>query len=319
MATAVPTTATTAPDRPASSNSESGTEGIPSEDEVDPSKLQGNGDVQYKIILLGDSAVGKTSLALRFCYRDVKILEHTSVTLGITSYFKTMGYKGKVLQMHLQDTAGQERFAPVTKQYMRGADGLVLVFSLADPKTFEHVTRWLEQFREANGIGGPEGKPDVPVLLIGNKKDLEYNQEVAYNAAEFIKAQPGTDWFFFMTSVKTGDQIFTAFRKFSTAIHDLHTREMRVRRSTRGSTNAIRFTGTPVDIPASPLTEPTSARRSMRGLPPPPPPVSGGPPQDPAVTVAVDTQRGLVVVPTTACPTPQKKTANTSGKCCTLQ
>ncbi|MFX0169790.1 MAG: Rab family GTPase [Candidatus Hodarchaeota archaeon] len=115
-----------------------------------------------KIIVVGDAAVGKTSLIVRY----VKGVFNPGyiITLGVNFFSQDVTILDKTLRYIIWDTAGQERFGPVRKKYYLGARGALLVFDLTNLQSFEHLDFWV---KEIEGICG-----EIPVLLVGNKADL---------------------------------------------------------------------------------------------------------------------------------------------------
>src|SRR5437899_8952112 len=100
-------------------------------------------DYQLKLLLLGDSGVGKTSLLAKFT-EDVFTPSYIS-TIGIDFKIKTLEINDKIVKLNLWDSAGQERFRSITKAYYRGCHGLLLVYDLTDLRSFENVAHWIEE------------------------------------------------------------------------------------------------------------------------------------------------------------------------------
>ena len=122
---------------------------------------------EYKVITIGDSKVGKTSIIKRFI--DNKFYENTLPTLGIFNSQKKITLKnGEEIILKLVDTAGQERYSSLTKHYFRNAHAVLFVFSLDCTDSFNNLVKWINLFNEEN----PNQKKIV-LYLIGNKKDLE--------------------------------------------------------------------------------------------------------------------------------------------------
>ena len=101
----------------------------------------------YKILLLGDSAVGKSCLLLRYCddsFQDIHL-----ATIGLDFRLKTLNLdNNKKIKAQIWDTAGQDRFRAITKNYYRGANGILLIFDITDRSSFEHIRNWIEQIKE---------------------------------------------------------------------------------------------------------------------------------------------------------------------------
>jgi len=130
-----------------------------------------NNDYTFKIVLAGDSGVGKSCLMTRFV--DDQFSDDHESTIGLD--FKTVNtmVEGKIVKLHIWDTAGQERFKSLTSHYYRGADGAVLAYDTCNSGSFEHVRNWNEEIDEANTAG-----KKIQKLVVGNKIDLVDRREV---------------------------------------------------------------------------------------------------------------------------------------------
>lgn len=119
----------------------------------------------YKILIIGDPAVGKTSILLKFVKGTFS--GDTMNTVGSEEYLsKEITVDGQKTTLNIWDTAGQEKFRTITSSYYRGAEGVIIVFDLSRQETFDHVAKWHEQIvRYAS--------EEVPVIVVGNKSDLE--------------------------------------------------------------------------------------------------------------------------------------------------
>jgi small GTP-binding protein len=156
-------------------------------------------DFSLKIVVVGDSGVGKTCLLLRYV-RDIFDPE-TQSTLGVEFMTKIIETDKHRIQLQLWDTAGQELFRSVTRGYYRGSAGAFLVFDLTNHDTFEHVGRWLHDVKEV-------ARSDVVTVLLGNKADLTDQRDVTREEAEaFAQANKMK---YFETSAKTGGGIADA-------------------------------------------------------------------------------------------------------------
>ncbi|KAI4886725.1 hypothetical protein NFI96_014781, partial [Prochilodus magdalenae] len=132
-------------------------------------------DRLFKIVLVGNSSVGKTSLLRRFC--DDSFFPGTSATVGIDYSVKTLTVDSSQVALQMWDTAGQERYRSITKQFFRKADGVVVMYDISNEQTFTAVRSWLASVQEGAG-------EDIPVMLLGNKTDLEGQREVQFRAGE---------------------------------------------------------------------------------------------------------------------------------------
>ena len=130
-------------------------------------------DIIFKIITIGDSGVGKTSILKRYVYNSYNI--NSLATVGVNFSFKDVVLKdGTKVQLKLIDTAGQEKYKSLAKTYYKNTEGVLFVFSFDDKKSFDNLTNWIDEFKENNG------NENIPTLLIGNKSDVpkkEVDQE----------------------------------------------------------------------------------------------------------------------------------------------
>eukprot|EP01105_Mastigella_eilhardi_P004678 TRINITY_DN1624_c0_g1_i9.p1 TRINITY_DN1624_c0_g1~~TRINITY_DN1624_c0_g1_i9.p1 ORF type:complete len:199 (-),score=35.41 TRINITY_DN1624_c0_g1_i9:128-724(-) len=118
----------------------------------------------YKIMLLGNAGVGKSSLVHRFA--DNTFNGTYTATIGIDFKTRAVELDGQRIKLQIWDTAGQERYRNITAAYYRGADGVVLVYDIADEKSFQDVRCWMANIQMNSA-------ENVPVVLLGNKCDLE--------------------------------------------------------------------------------------------------------------------------------------------------
>ena len=130
-------------------------------------------DIIFKVITIGDSGVGKTSILKRYVYNSYNI--NSLATVGVNFSFKDVVLKdGTKVQLKLIDTAGQEKYKSLAKTYYKNTEGVLFVFSFDDKKSFDNLTNWIDEFKENNG------NENIPTLLIGNKSDVpkkEVDQE----------------------------------------------------------------------------------------------------------------------------------------------
>jgi small GTP-binding protein len=168
----------------------------------------------YKIVMLGDSGVGKTSLVARLTNPDRPLNHDISATMGIefdTQMLDTV--HGKV-KAQIWDTAGQERFARVLlPTYFRKAKGVILVYDIANAKSFESLSeRWMAQLQDH------ASSDDLAKLLVGNKSDLEASREVSKERAQQFCQEYGMEML--ETSAKSGENVLKAFEKLIGIVHD---------------------------------------------------------------------------------------------------
>jgi small GTP-binding protein len=153
-------------------------------------------DFSLKIVVVGDSGVGKTCLLLRFVRDEWE--PDCQPTLGVEFLAKIINTEGHRIQLQLWDTAGQELFRSVTRGYYRGAAGALLLFDITSRETFQDIEHWLQDLREV-------ARPDLTVVLIGNKADLTQQREVTEEEARAYAEKNRMTYF--ETSAKTGDNV----------------------------------------------------------------------------------------------------------------
>ena len=124
--------------------------------------------ITFKILLLGDQTVGKTSFMLRYC--DDGFDGETVCTVGVDSKIKTINKNNKEIKLKIYDTAGQEKFRSFVKNFCKIADGILLLYDISNLRSFESITNWIESLKDAIYLD------EIPLVVIGNKCD--YVQEV---------------------------------------------------------------------------------------------------------------------------------------------
>ncbi|XP_071358550.1 EF-hand calcium-binding domain-containing protein 4B isoform X2 [Trachinotus anak] len=153
-------------------------------------------DRLFKVVLVGNSSVGKTSLLRSFC--EGRFLPSTTATVGIDYSVKTLTLDNMQVAMQLWDTAGQERYRSITKQFFRKADGVVVMYDVTVEESFGAVRPWLTNVQEAAGEG-------IPILLLGNKMDMDGDREVSFKEAEQLAYENKV--MFFEVSAYTGKNV----------------------------------------------------------------------------------------------------------------
>ena len=160
-------------------------------------------ELLYKILLLGDSSVGKTCFLMR--YADNTFQEIHMSTIGLDYKLKNVQLDGgKIVKVQIWDTAGQDRFRSITKNYYKGAHGIILIYDVTSRKTFENVKNWVEQIKE-------EVSDKVNIILVGNKIDDEKNRKVS--TEEGKQMADSCELEFFETSAKSGVNIDSTFNE----------------------------------------------------------------------------------------------------------
>lgn len=164
-------------------------------------KLSGKPDYNIKILLLGDSGVGKTSLLERYANNQFKT--NLMTTAGVDYKVQHLEIDGQHVKCSIWDTAGQERFHVITRAYYKGAHGIVLVYDVSDPKTFENVSYWLKNIVE-------HGEKDTIACLCANKVDLPQEQHAVDESAG-AKLAAAQSMSFEQTSAKDGTGVQEVF------------------------------------------------------------------------------------------------------------
>jgi len=132
-------------------------------------------DYLFKLLLIGDSGVGKSCLLLRFA--DHTYTESYISTIGVDFKIRTIDLDGKTIKLQIWDTAGQERFRTITSSYYRGAHGIIVVYDVTDQESFNNVKQWLNEIDRY-------ACENVNKLLVGNKCDLVSKRAVEYETAK---------------------------------------------------------------------------------------------------------------------------------------
>ena len=161
-----------------------------------------NNNLEYKIITLGDSSVGKTSIINRFINDTFD--EELTPTLGIKHTFKTLEINNTKVKLSVIDTNGQEKYRSLSVSYFRHADVVLFIFNLNEPLSFNNIQEWINVFNDNNNK-----KKVILKYLIGSKSDLE--QRVEQNLIdEFAN---NNNMLYMATSAKTNNQIKELFQK----------------------------------------------------------------------------------------------------------
>jgi small GTP-binding protein len=158
-------------------------------------------DYLFKIIAIGDSGVGKSSLITQ--YVDNIFTDSYISTIGVDFKIKTIEHLGKTIKLQIWDTAGQERFRTITTSYYRGANGIIIVFDKTNKQTFLNIDKWLDEVKY-------HSKENVKIILIGNKSDLP---DIEVTEKEIIDFCKNNNMCYIETSAKTGNNVDNIFEK----------------------------------------------------------------------------------------------------------
>jgi len=170
-------------------------------------------DYLYKVVLIGDSGVGKSNLLSRFTRNEFN-LEMKS-TIGVEFATRSIQTEGKTIKAQIWDTAGQERYRAITSAYYRGAVGALLVYDIAKYSTFKNVERWLTELRE-------NADRNIVIMLVGNKSDLRHLREVPTEEAKTFAEKNKLS--FIETSALDATNVELAFQNILTEIYHIMSR-----------------------------------------------------------------------------------------------
>ena len=153
-----------------------------------------------KILMVGESGVGKTCLIKRFTKNEFS-LTHLS-TIAIDFKMKVLTINNTRLKLQIWDTAGQERFNTLTAGFFKGSDGIIVTYSVTERKSYENVNKWMNQIQSL-------APKEVSILLVGNKIDMEDEREVSVDEGKAMAEKYNA--VFFETSAKTGESVEGVF------------------------------------------------------------------------------------------------------------
>jgi len=162
---------------------------------------------KYKLVFLGEQAVGKTSVITRFMYDTFD--NNYQATIGIDFLSKTMYLEDRTVRLQLWDTAGQERFRSLIPSYIRDSSGAIVVYDITNRTSFLNTAKWIEDVRTERGS-------DVVIVLVGNKTDLNDKRQVSVEEGEEKAQENGV--MFIETSAKMGYNIKQLFRQLAQAL-----------------------------------------------------------------------------------------------------
>ncbi|XP_054633214.1 EF-hand calcium-binding domain-containing protein 4B isoform X2 [Dunckerocampus dactyliophorus] len=171
-------------------------------------------DRLFKIVLVGNSSVGKTSLLRRFC--DDCFHPDNSATVGIDYSVKTIIVDNSQVALQIWDTAGQERYRSITKQFFRKADGVVVMYDITVEQSFTAVRQWLTSVKEGAGDA-------ITLMLLGNKTDIEIEREVEKSVGERLAKD--CQMTFFECSARSGHHVMEAMFHLARILKEQEDRE----------------------------------------------------------------------------------------------
>ena len=174
-----------------------------------------NDDIIYKVLLLGDSSVGKTCFLLRYCDKTFQDVHLSTISLDYRLKSMTLN-SGKKVKLQIWDTAGQDRFRAITKNYYKGANGIILIYDVTNSQSYENVKNWIFQIKE-------EANPNVIIYLVGNKIDVE-DIERAVQTDDGQKIADEYKLKFYEASAKTGINVNQIFEDLVEKIDEVYSK-----------------------------------------------------------------------------------------------
>ncbi|XP_047664230.1 ras-related protein Rab-25-like [Tachysurus fulvidraco] len=178
----------------------------------------------FKVVLIGESGVGKSNLLSRFTKSE---FNHDSrTTIGVEFSTRSVQLDGVTIKAQIWDTAGLERYRAITSAYYRGAVGALLVYDISKHLTYENVERWLKELYD-------HADPHIVIMLVGNKSDLATQRTVPTEEARAFAESKGL--VFIETSALQSTNVESAFLQVLTEIH----RKVASKQVTRGSISAV--------------------------------------------------------------------------------
>lgn len=174
-------------------------------------------DYLFKILLVGDSTVGKTCFLIRFS--DDEFTANHFSTIGVDFRIRTIDIDKKTIKLQIWDTAGQERFRTITSTYYRGAHGVIVMYDVTNKDSFNNIPKWLSEIEI-------HGKTDVVKLLVATKCDLVGNREVDYETGKEFADSLGIA--FLESSAKTSQNINEAFFTIANTMRNIVDKSVKV-------------------------------------------------------------------------------------------
>ncbi|KAJ7948707.1 Ras-related protein like [Quillaja saponaria] len=171
-------------------------------------------DYLFKVVIIGDSGVGKSNLLSRFTRNEFSL--DSKSTIGVEFATRSIQVDDKIVKAQIWDTAGQERYRAITSAYYRGAVGALLVYDVTRHVTFENVERWLKELRD-------HIDSNIVIMLVGNKADLRHLRAVSTEDAKSFAERENT--FFMETSALESTNVENAFTQVLTQIYRVVSRK----------------------------------------------------------------------------------------------
>ena len=157
-------------------------------------------DYLFKVVIIGDSGVGKSNLLSRFTRNEFHL--DSKSTIGVEFATRSIQHDGKIIKAQIWDTAGQERYRAITSAYYRGAVGALVVYDITKDHSFENIEKWLSELQE-------NAMPDITMTLVGNKIDLASARMVPTETGQKYADEKGLS--FMEASALTASNVEAAF------------------------------------------------------------------------------------------------------------
>ncbi|GAB1313346.1 Rab GTPase ypt31 [Madurella fahalii] len=167
-------------------------------------------DFLFKVVLIGDSGVGKSNLLSRFTRNEFNL--DSKSTIGVEFATRSIQIDNKTIKAQIWDTAGQERYRAITSAYYRGAVGALLVYDISKSLSFENVTRWLKELRD-------HADSNIVIMLVGNKTDQRHLRAVPTEDGKNFASENGLS--FIETSALEATNVDLAFQNILTSIYQI--------------------------------------------------------------------------------------------------
>jgi Ras-related protein Rab-1A len=148
---------------------------------------ESNFDNTIKLLLIGDSSVGKTNFIFRFVDNRFQTVHLTTIGFDFKSKIVTLPNSKKTLKLQIWDTAGQERYMSLNQNLFLKVHGVILMYDISNRDSFDHLTKWLDLIKDAIN--------DIPIVLVGNKIDKEEERLVSYNEGEQLAKELNISFF----------------------------------------------------------------------------------------------------------------------------
>ena len=181
-------------------------------------------EMMLKIVIIGDSAVGKTNIMSKYINNEFH--EDSKATVGVEFGDKFFDVEGHKIKAQIWDTAGQERYKSITNAYFKGAKGALVVYDITRKVTFNSVDKWIADLRAS-------ADKKVNIILIGNKSDLENNREVTKD--EGLEKSKALGVAFMETSASNGDNIDKAFDVMIKQVYNIYSSDLKSQDELAGS------------------------------------------------------------------------------------